>query len=129
MKKITLPMLLIFISITLMIGIGCRIFEVSSESPLIIGGGSSEGSSSPRYKIVFQNFRSQNFSEHRIYIVNEDGSGLRYLDRSADSPNIERWVMWSPKPINDRYKIVFNENDGIAIINENESTETYLWLI
>jgi Tol biopolymer transport system component len=125
MKRITPLILLIFISLTLMISIGCSIFGGSGKSTIISGGIGSGGSSggggsggggsgggggtSQQYKIVFEN-------SGRIYIVNEDGSNQTLLD---DSPNIEENAMWSPQPINNIYKILFLENDQLAIINED----------
>ena len=109
-----------------MISIGCSLFGGSGKSTIISGGivsggsgsdggsgGGGGGGTSQQYKIVF-NLENSNGS--RIYIVNEDGTNQTLLD---DSPNIEENAMWSPIPINGKYKIVFVENAQLAIINED----------
>ena len=127
MKRITLLILLIFISLILMISAGCSIlggsiFGSSSKSPIISGGGSggsggsegSEGGDYPKRKIAFENL-----SNNRIYIVNEDGTNLTLLDNSSDNPNVERWPNCSFITEEGKYKIVFTENDQLVVINED----------
>ena len=136
MKRITVLILLVLISLTLMISIGCSIFGGSGKSTIISGGigggggtggggtgggGTGGGGTSQQYKIVFEDS-----STHRIYIVNEDGTNLTPLDNSNDSPNIEENAMWSPQPINGSYKIVFVENGNLAIIDEDGSNKQIL---
>jgi len=131
MKRITVLILLIFISLTLMISIGCSIFGGSGKSTIISGGirsgggsGGSEGGDYPKRKIAFENL-----SNNRIYIVNEDGTGLHQLDPNTNTD--EENAMWSPVPINGKYKIVFIEkdqlgNNRLAIINEDGTNKQIL---
>ncbi len=118
MKRITPLILLIFISLTLMISIGCSILGNSSKSIIISGGGggseSGEDGDYPKRKIVFENL-----SNNRIYIVNEDGTNLTLLDNSDDNPNVERWPNCSSIIEEGKYKIVFTENDQLVVINED----------
>jgi hypothetical protein len=136
MKKITPLILLIFISLILMISIGCSIlggsiFGDSSRSTITSGGGGSgegggggggsEGGDYPKRKIAFENL-----SNNRIYIVNEDGTNLTLLDNSDDNPNVERWPNCSFITEQGKYKIVFTENDQLVVINENSTGKQIL---
>ncbi len=145
MKRITPLILLVLISLTLMIGIGCTLLNLKDRGKSIIisggtggggtggggnggggnggggngGGGNGGGGNGGGGNIQQYKIVFENFSTKRIYIVNEDGTNLTLLDNNNDSPNIESWAMWSLQPINGIYKIVFVENGQLAIINED----------
>lgn len=133
MKRITVLILLIFISLTLMISIGCTIlggsiFGDSSKNTIISGGiggggggGGSGGGDYPKRKIA-----SENLSNNRIYIVNEDGTNLTLLDNRDDNPNVERWPNCSFITEQGKYKIVFTENDQLVVINEDGTEKQIL---
>jgi hypothetical protein len=116
MKRITVLILLIFISLTLMISIGCSILGGSSKSPIISGGIGGGGDPGLQYKITF---RFGDYTTRFLYMVNENGRNLIPLDRNSGFPNVDNYPMWSPKPINNKYKILLLEGPAIAIIDED----------
>jgi TolB protein len=119
MKKITVLILLIFISLTLMISIGCSIFGGSDKDNIIIGGGRG---TSKQYKIVFL---KQVGTQGEIYTMNIDGTETRRL---TNSPKYEDAPIWSPVPIGGVYKISFlrqtsSDTFNIFTIDSNGSNE------
>jgi Tol biopolymer transport system component len=135
MKRITPLILLIFISLTLMISIGCSIFGGSSKSTIISGGtggggtggggtggggtggggtgggGTGGGGTSPQYKIVFL---KQVGTQAEIYTMNIDGTNPTRL---TNSPQDKDAPMWSPVPIGGVYKISFLKETSNNIFN------------
>jgi Tol biopolymer transport system component len=110
MKRITPLILLIFISLTLMISIGCSIFGGSGKST-IISGGIGGGSTSQQYKIVFI---KQVRNQAEIYTMNIDGTNPTRL---TNSPQDKDAPMWSPVPIGGVYKISFLKETSNNIFN------------
>jgi Tol biopolymer transport system component len=121
MKRITPLILLIFISLTLMISIGCSIFGGSGKSTIISGGsgsgggtgggGTGGGGTSPQYKIVFL---KQVGTQAQIHTMNIDGTNSTRL---TNSPQNEDAPIWSPVPIGNVYKISFSRETSSNIFN------------
>jgi Tol biopolymer transport system component len=116
MKRITPLILLIFISLTLMISIGCGIFGGSGKSTIISGGigsggGTGGGGTSQQYKIVFL---KQVGTQAEIYTMNIDGTNPTRL---TYSPENEGAPMGSQGSIGGVYKISFLRETSRNIFN------------
>lgn len=114
MKKNNLLMLIIFISLIVMIGIGFSSCTSNKKSIMIGGGGPAA-----KYKILFE--RDMLGGNIDIFVMNEDGSGQTNL---TNSTTLEHSPMWSP----DGTKILFVRSDDIFVMNADGSGQTNLTL-
>jgi dipeptidyl aminopeptidase/acylaminoacyl peptidase len=118
MKKNNLLMLIIFISLIVMIGIGFSSCT-SNKKSIMIGG---VGGSAAKYKILF--LRDMPGGNDDIWVMDADGNALTNLTRSAADENLP---MWSP----DGSKILFlrdmpGGNKDIFVMNADGSGQTNL---